>query len=180
MKKKEFKTIREYIYWCYANMAMAHVALQNFHKKYEMVDYMIRAKLYKGLCTGSMKISTFYDDEKYKLNTKQCCYCGRTDNLTLDHLIPKFSEGQDTGDNFLYACKSCNSSKNKNDLLVWFQKRNEFPPILVLRRYLKLAVEYFGENDILDLPIENLNKCTDSFRIDLLPYEFLQPISLKL
>lgn len=96
MKKKEFRTIREYFYWCYSNMAMAHVALKNSHKEYETLDYMIRAKLYKQLCSGNMNISTLYDDEKYKLSNICCCYCGCTEHLTLDHLVPKFSGGEDS------------------------------------------------------------------------------------
>lgn len=49
MKKKEFTTIGDYFYWMYANMAMAHVALKYNHINYEKLDYIIRAKLYKGL-----------------------------------------------------------------------------------------------------------------------------------
>ncbi|MEG1181582.1 MAG: hypothetical protein RSD39_06085, partial [Oscillospiraceae bacterium] len=73
MKKKEFKTIREYFYWNYANMAMAHVALKNGHVNYETSDFVIRAKLYKGLTSGTMHIATLYDDEKYKLDNYSCC-----------------------------------------------------------------------------------------------------------
>lgn len=159
---------------------MAHVALKNSHKEYETLDYMIRAKLYKQLCSGNMNISTLYDDEKYKLSNICCCYCGCTEHLTLDHLVPKFSGGEDSGDNIVYACKACNSSKNKHDLIVWVEKRNDFPPIIVLRRYLKLAFKYFESTEILDLPIVELIKHVDIFRIDLLPYEFPKPILLKL
>lgn len=180
MKEKEFKTIREYMYWCYSNMAMAHAALNKNHLKYETLDYMIRAKLYKGLCTKTMNISTLYDDEKYKLNSTSCCYCNCTNNITLDHLVPKNSGGKDTGDNLIYACKSCNSSKNKKDLIVWFNEKNNFPPILVLRRYLKLAFRYFDELNLLDLPIEKLEDHSDIFKINLLPYRFPKPINLKL
>ncbi|WP_071131228.1 HNH endonuclease [Enterococcus timonensis] len=180
MKEKEFATIGEYLYWRYANMAMAHVALKNSREKYEVADYMIRAKLYKGLCTGNMNIASLYDDEKYKLNNISCCYCGGSNELTLDHIIPKFSGGKDTGDNIMYACKTCNSSKNKNDLLVWYQKRNEFPPILVLRRYLKLAFINLKEAEKLDFPIDQLENNNRLFRIDLLPYQFPQPNLLRL
>lgn len=110
-KEKEFTTIREYFYWAYANMSMAHVALKQSHEKYETLDYMIRAKLYKGLLENKMCISSLYDDEKSKLNNHVCCYCGSQHNLTLDHLIPRYAGGIDSGDNIIYACKSCNSSK---------------------------------------------------------------------
>ncbi|NMA75118.1 MAG: HNH endonuclease [Bacteroidales bacterium] len=180
MREKEFQTIKEYLCWCYSNMAMAHVALKNSHKRYETLDYMVRAKLYKGLCSGAMSISTLYDDEKYKLNNVNCCYCGCTEELTLDHLIPRASGGQDTGDNIVYACRSCNSSKNKEDLIIWFEKKNKLPPILVLRRYLKLAFGYFEEIDILELPFCDLNKYAQVFKIGLLPTRFPQPENLRL
>ncbi|MEG0392751.1 MAG: HNH endonuclease [Anaerovoracaceae bacterium] len=180
MKQKEFKTIGEYFYWNYANMAMAHFALKNGHCNYGTSDFMIRAKLYKGLTTGTMNIASLYDDEKYKLNNLSCCYCGSIENLTLDHLIPRFHGGNDSGENIVYACKSCNSSKNKNDLIAWYLKKGQFPPILVLRRYLKLVHDFYKENLILDLPFSELEKNTTLFRIDLLPYNFPKPAELRL
>lgn len=175
MREKEFKTVGEYFYWRYSNMAMAHIALKNSHKKYERLDYMIRAKMYKQLCDGNMNISTLYDDEKCKMNNINCCYCGCTEKLTLDHLIPRYS-----GDNIVYSCKSCNCSKNKNDLLVWYTNKDEFPPILVLRRYLKLAFMHFKDTAVFDLPISEIDNYTDIFRLNLLPYRFPQPAYLRL
>ena len=180
MKKKEFKTIGEYFFWEYANMSMAHVALRNSHLKYEKSDYMIRAKLYKGLVTGTQHISSIYNDEKDKLSSVKCSYCGCGHNLSLDHLIPRYLGGSDSGENLVYACKSCNSSKNKNDLLLWQLKNNCFPPILVLRRYLKLAYTYFLEGNYMNLPYEQLETACDLFRIDLLPYQYPQPQDLIL
>ena len=180
VKEKQFTTIREYLYWCYSNMAMAHVALKNEHIKYEKIDYMIRAKLYKGLCCGTMEIASLYDDERYKLNNNCCNYCGNYENLSLDHLIPRFSGGNDTGNNLVYACKKCNCSKGKKDFIVWCLDKNEFPSILVLRRYLKLAFIHFEMNEVLDLPICELINHVDLFRIDMLPYKFPLPNELKL
>lgn len=180
MKQKEFKTVREFFYWQYANMSMAHIALKKGHNSYEKSDFMIRAKLYKGFLNGTHHISSIYDDEKDKLNTVKCSYCGNTEFLTLDHLIPRYLGGIDSGENLVYACKTCNSSKNKNDLLVWFFNNDKFPPILVLRRYLKLAYMYFVNNNYMDLPIEELKEVCELFRIDLLPYSYPQPNCLSL
>lgn len=161
-------------------MSMAHVALKNEHKKYEKLDYMIRAKLYKGLNQGTQHITSIYDDEKYKLNHVQCAYCGKTGKLTLDHLISRKNGGSDSSDNLVYACRECNSSKNDTDLIVWCYSNNRFPPILVLRRYLKLAYESFWENDYLELPYEKFSLCCNIFHLDLLPYEFPLPQNLIL
>lgn len=161
-------------------MAMAHVALKNKHTNYERLDYMIRAKLYKGLNNKTQNISSVYDDEKYKLHNIKCCYCGKNEDLTLDHLIPQYCGGKDGGENLVYACKSCNSSKSNKDLLEWCMEKKIFPPVLVLRRYLKLANTYLEDNGYLELPYSELDNCCGLFRIDLLPYEFPAPKHLKL
>lgn len=180
LKKKTFNTIGEYFNWIYSNMAMAHVALKNGHEKYETIDFMIRAKLYKGLNTGTNHIASIYDDEKYKLSNVKCAYCGETNSLTIDHLISRSKGGVDSGENLVYACSHCNSSKYNRDLLEWCMDKGAFPPILILRRYLKLAYLHFEENRYFELPFEQWEKCCNIFRLDLLPYEFPAPEFLKL
>jgi len=61
-----------------------------------------------------MKIRTFFDDEKVKMQSGLICnYCGAKENLSLDHLFPRKFGGKDNIENLLYVCKSCNSSKGK-------------------------------------------------------------------
>ncbi|MCX6621012.1 MAG: HNH endonuclease [Acidobacteria bacterium] len=66
-----------------------------------------------------------------------CCYCGSRECLSVDHLIPTKRGGANSGDNMVWACRSCNSSKCARDALEWLAERNEFPPVLLLRRYLQ-------------------------------------------
>lgn len=41
-----------------------------------------------------------------------CCqYCGDRDRLTVDHVYPKSRGGQDTWENLVAACMSCNNRK---------------------------------------------------------------------
>ena len=40
-----------------------------------------------------------------------CRYCGSTDKLVLDHLLPVGRGGDDSIDNLITACKSCNAKK---------------------------------------------------------------------
>ncbi|WP_080681919.1 HNH endonuclease [Sorangium cellulosum] len=49
----------------------------------------------------------------------RCVYCGTTPPPKLhgDHLIPRHRGGPESGDNLVWACRSCNSSKNARDLL---------------------------------------------------------------
>lgn len=40
-----------------------------------------------------------------------CQYCGATERLTLDHVVPKSRGGPDTWDNLVAACVPCNNRK---------------------------------------------------------------------
>ena len=52
----------------------------------------------------------------YKRDSNSCQYCGSTRNLTIDHIIPKCRGGEDTWENLVVACSSCNTKKG-NTLL---------------------------------------------------------------
>jgi len=114
MIKQKIETVREAIYYSYANLAMAHTAVDRKQKKYGPFNFMIRAKLFKGLKDGTMNMRTIFDDEKIKLQIGQVCnYCGAVEHLVLDHIFPKTYGGRDNADNLVLACRSCNSSKGK-------------------------------------------------------------------
>jgi hypothetical protein len=157
-------TVRDVFALAYGNLAMAHHAVSHGDQKYSRIGYMIRARLTHGLRTGEMSMGSLFDDEKVKSEQGRCCsYCGTRDDLALDHLIPRKRGGQDSGDNLVVACRACNSSKGSKDLLEWCAERNEFPPLMILRRYLKIAAalcetagvmeELIDSQQLVDLPI---------------------------
>ncbi len=47
-KTAKYATVRELIFWSYANLAMAHTALDRHQEKYGTFNYVIRAKFSKG------------------------------------------------------------------------------------------------------------------------------------
>ena len=47
----------------------------------------------------------------YKRDNNKCQYCGATRSLTIDHVIPRCRGGQDTWENLVVACSSCNVKK---------------------------------------------------------------------
>jgi 5-methylcytosine-specific restriction endonuclease McrA len=47
----------------------------------------------------------------FKRDGQRCQYCGTSEDLTLDHVIPKSRGGQSKWDNLTTACKRCNSRK---------------------------------------------------------------------
>jgi len=180
-KKKEFEFLSEYLYWSYANLAMAHSAVTNKGEKYIQINYIIRARLFKGLKQNTMNIGSIIDDERLKMKLPQICsYCGSSDNLSVDHLIPKFKGGKETGDNFVWACRKCNSSKNKTDLMEWHNKNGTFPSLLLLRRYLKVVIEYCSTNQLMDLPLDKAKTTALPFSLEHVPQVFPKPSELRL
>ncbi len=166
MAKKELNSVKEILFWSYANLAMAHTAVDRKQEKYATFNYMIRSKLFKGLMEGSMNIRSLFDDEKIKLlSGNKCSYCGSSEKLALDHIFSQKMGGKDTGDNLIYACKHCNSSKGKKDLMEWMNYKNKFPPLMVLRRYLKLVVAYCAENRLMECSVDDLKKQKHPFSL---------------
>lgn len=179
--KKELSIVKELLFWSYANLAMAHTAVDRKQEKYATFNYMIRARLFKGLTEDSMNIRTIFDDEKIKLlSGNKCSYCGATENLALDHIFPKELGGKDAGDNLVYACRSCNSSKGKKDLMEWMDYKNTFPPLMISRRYLKLVIIYCIENDLMECSVEDLTNQNIPFNIEHIPVSYPKPCELLL
>jgi len=138
-----------------------------------------RSRLYKGLNNQIMSIGPLADDERLKMVLLQaCCYCGSRDYLSADHLIPTKRGGANTGDNLVWACRSCNSSKCARDALEWLVEKNQFPPILLLRRYLKLAIEMSRERNLMDTLLAEAPELP--FSLSAIPRAFPQPGQLRL
>ncbi len=181
MAKQETETVRELIYWAYANLAMAHTAVDKKQEEYGRFNYMIRAKLFKGLKNGTMNMRTIFDDEKIKLQTGQVCnYCGSTEKLAIDHIFPQKLGGKDNAENLIFACRRCNSSKGKKDLMEWMNFRKQFLPLMIIRRYLKLTFNFCVENNLIDEKIERLKTMNLPFKIDFLPTAYPNPNELIL
>jgi hypothetical protein len=172
-------TVGELLYWSYANLAMTHAALTARSESYSRTHFMIRARLYKGLNAGTMSLGPLADDDRLKMILPQaCCYCASTDRLSVDHLIPTKKGGQNTGDNLVWACRSCNSSKSATDVLDWLSQRHQFPPLLLLRRYLKLAIEISRDRGVLGMKLEDAPELP--FSLTAVPTYYPKPVQLKL
>jgi hypothetical protein len=181
MALPELESIGASLYWSYANLAMAHADLADGASTYQRKHFMIRARLFRGLREHSMDVGSLVDDDRVKmLAADACCYCGGRVGLTVDHLIPKYRGGPDVADNIVWCCRRCNSSKGTADVLDWYAARNEFPPLLLLRRYLKLAIEYCDKEGIVDLRIEGDQSLNLPFALRAVPLEFPLPGQLQL
>ena len=82
--------------------------------------YIRRARYIKS--NPDVPVSTKEEYRKEFIPTaKFCRYCGRDcgKDWTLDHVIPTIKGGDNTVDNLVVSCRSCNSSKNSTPLIVW-------------------------------------------------------------
>lgn len=80
----------------------------------------------------------------------------------------------------VYACRSCNSSKGKKDLMEWMIYKKAFFPLMIIRRYLKLTYQYCEDQELLDLPVEAVEQMDLPFKIQFIPTKFPPPNELKL
>ena len=166
-------TVREQMYWSYANLGRADAALQHKVMKYQAVHHMIRSKLYSGLMSGNMTMRTMYDDERLKMSVPHgCSYCGSQTNLSVDHLIPRLKGGSDEADNLISACRTCNSSKGAKDMLEWMASNARFPALLLLRRYMKLVSRHCENVNCLESDLRELPALRLPFDLMLLPIVF--------
>ena len=173
MSGPAINSVRDHIAWSYANLARAHAAVEAGATSYDRTHHMIRSRLFKGLASGKMQMRSLYDDEEVKFQYPQaCCYCGTTEKISIDHLIPLIKGGADYSDNLVWACRSCNSSKRDRDLLDWSQNKGRFPSILLLRRYTKLIARYCEHHGLLDLSLAEASQHQLPFKLQLLPYSF--------
>jgi hypothetical protein len=173
------RTVADLLRWSYANLAMAHAAVVEGASSYAPRHYAIRSKIDAGLRNGTMAIGPLADDERLKLVLPlTCCYCAAQENLTADHLVPTSRGGPDAGDNLVRACRPCNSSKGARDALAWYERRGEFPPLLMLRRYLKLAFHLLGPLGVLEQAPDEV----PALPIDLarIPVKYPPPSELRL
>lgn len=51
----------------------------------------------------------------YERDGYQCVWCGQTENLSLDHIVPVSKGGGDERSNLQTLCRSCNSRKHNKD-----------------------------------------------------------------
>lgn len=63
--------------------------------------------------------------EIQKLSTAPCFYCGSTEDIQIDHVVPIARGGTHSIGNLISACKNCNSSKNKWFLTEWKKLKKE-------------------------------------------------------
>jgi hypothetical protein len=178
-ERNQLSTVGDLLHWSYANLAMAHAAVSSNAEKYGRLHFMIRSRLFAGLSSGSMNVASLAEDERMKMNYPQaCCYCGTTEQLSIDHLIPTKRGGADSADNLVWACRPCNSAKGATDVLEWYARKQVFPPLLLVRRYLKLAIDLAQRARAMDFALVDAPELP--FSLKGIPTAYPEPSQLSL
>jgi hypothetical protein len=174
MPPSDHSTVAERLYWSYANLAMAEMAVHDGDAVYSRKHFMIRARLYKGLTTGTMSPRSLMRDQRIRMQLPQeCVYCGDTSNLAIDHIVPTNRGGADSGDNAVWACRRCNSSKSDRDVFEWWSDGHiGLPPLFVVRIYLKQAIAYCMDHEIMECLWTDVQS---PFSFETIPMNYPQP-----
>ena len=125
------KTIREEIYYEYAKLIS--------RSAYKSLQRGFITDRFKNLRDGEISISdTIREREREQQLPRECVFCGSQENLTTDHLIPRNRGGDDSADNLVLACASCNASRGDKGIFEWLGlKRKDELHRLVAGKYLK-------------------------------------------
>ena len=89
----------------------------------------------------------YFYDKIIKPKIDYCVYCGSTDNLSTDHIMPIIKGGNQDPKNLIKACKSCNSSKNNSFFIDWYSKSKDKRNL----RSLDEIIKDLGFDDLEDL-----------------------------
>jgi len=118
---------------------------------------------FKKLREGEITISdTIREWEKEQRLPKECVFCGALDNLSTDHLIPKNRGGDDSADNLVIACKSCNSSRGDKGIFEWLGlKKKDNLHRLVAGKYLKQLLRVHEVAGTLNVTKKNIGSLCD-------------------
>lgn len=139
------KTIREEILYEYAKLIS--------RSAYGKLERAFITDRFMKLRDGQISISgTIREWEREHEPPLQCVYCDSTEDITTDHLIPKSRGGDDSADNLVLACRSCNTSRGDKGIFEWLGLKNKDSlHRLVAGKYLKQLLRLHEEACTLEI-----------------------------
>ena len=95
-----------------------------------------------------------------RLELDYCVYCGSTENLATDHIIPINKGGTQDPKNLIRACKSCNSAKRNLFFIDWYLKTDR------VKRKLDDIITDMGFDSIVHLQNYQDSMCPEHIEKD--------------
>ena len=145
------RSIREEIFYEYAKLIS--------RSAYGTLQRGFITERFKKLRDGIISISdTIREWEREQELPRECVYCRAKEDLTTDHLIPTNRGGDDSADNLVLACKSCNTSRGDKGIFEWLGlERKDKLHRLVAGKYLKELLWVHETAGTLDVTKEQLS-----------------------
>lgn len=142
---RTFHTVRELIYWEYSKL-VSEKAVGN-RTNYKFANYTFQ-KFRDGRISPSSILSE--NQQLFKAGDV-CAYCGATQHLQWEHIIPVAAGGPDIFDNMVRARAPCNQKKGAKNPYQWFRtdQLNAIPRI-VLGKFLKLVFDAYDRAGVID------------------------------
>jgi len=154
MPDREVTCIRDLIFYQYAKIAARSAFGMADGIRAKQSHYGFIKKTFRELKTGAKAWSDIMrEDWQLVASDERCIYCGTTDTLHREHVVPKSLSIKSecaTCDriqsihNQVWACRKCNTAKGTMGLYQFFQvlcpnepKFYDFIPPLVEKKYLK-------------------------------------------
>ena len=140
------RTVREVLYYEYAKI-IANRALRTDEKsskaEKELKQYwgFVRSK-FENMKRGNISPSGVIKENKMLVQKdgQNCAYCGSTEELQWDHIVPLSQGGPDTIDNMVRACRNCNLSKGSKTPSELYENRWHQIPRIVRGKYVKVLM----------------------------------------
>jgi hypothetical protein len=146
MPPSAVKTVRDLIYWQYAKIISESAGAGKRQFPFVMDRFK---KLQSGEIEWSGTIREYVREREMP---NQCIYCGATEQLSYDHLIPRSRGGPDVPDNVVMACRACNSSKGDRGVYEWYKLDRRYDvPRVAEGKYLKLLYEVHAQRGTLNV-----------------------------
>ena len=117
------------------------------------INHRFVADRFKALRDGRATISgTNREWQREQELPKECGFCRSTENLQIDHLIPRSRGGPDSADNTVWSCQGCNASRGDQGVFQWLGlKKKDDLHRLVAGKYLKQLLDLHKERGTLDV-----------------------------
>lgn len=147
------RTVRDLIYWQYAKIISESAGAGKRQFPFVMNRFK---KLQAGEIEWSGAIREYIRERELP---DQCLYCGATDGLSYDHLIPRARGGPDVPDNVVRSCRNCNSAKGTRGLYEWYKLDHRYDlPRIAEGKYLKLLFDLHERRSTLEIDRDGLKR----------------------
>lgn len=76
--------------------------------------------------TSSSEAKRLWKQQIKEKWNNECAYCGSSEKITIDHIIPHIKGGTNSIDNLISCCEKCNRDKSHLDWKEWYLKKEFF------------------------------------------------------